>query len=335
MIRAEGEAASAGSPLCTENRPLVSVVIPVYDAEQTLDETLSSVRAQSYRHLEIIIVDDGSRDRSIEIARRHALEDARIRLIRQKNAGVAAARNRGVEASCGRYIAPVDADDIWNHEKIDKQLKLYSQVPDLGLVYTWYSVIDYDSYVVSFINSDCEGKIFDKLLFSNFVGNASSTLIRRDVLEECGLYDTSLRFMGGQSEDYALYLKIAERYSFGLIKEYLTGYRVSNSNMSSNLRGMLRARELCIAPYRVRYPMKKGSIDRGRVHLIRYLLVRAFQMRRLGDGLHLLAAAARSSPLQATQMVFALFLRLVVREMGNFTGGHQKQKQRFEIGKPR
>src|SRR5689334_6839377 len=117
---------------------VVGVVIPAYNAAATLDETLCSVRAQTYLTLEIIVVDDGSRDATPEIALRHAAGDRRVRLIRQANAGVAAARNRGIEETRADLVAPIDADDLWAPTKIARQMEVLRRAsPETALVYTW------------------------------------------------------------------------------------------------------------------------------------------------------------------------------------------------------
>ena len=103
--------------------PLVGVVVPAYNAAATLDETLRSVRAQTHRALEIIVVDDGSLDDTAAIARRHAAEDERVRVLCQANAGVAAARNAGWQSSRADLIAFIDADDLWAPTKIERQLQ--------------------------------------------------------------------------------------------------------------------------------------------------------------------------------------------------------------------
>lgn len=102
---------------------LVSVVIPAFNAEATIDETLCSVRSQSHERLEIIVVDDGSTDDTVAVAERHADRDPRITIIRQDNAGVAAARNAGWQAARAEFIAFIDADDLWAPGKIERQLQ--------------------------------------------------------------------------------------------------------------------------------------------------------------------------------------------------------------------
>src|SRR4051812_29793927 len=103
---------------------LVSAVIPAFNAERTINDTLRSVRSQTHRNLEIIVVDDGSTDRTRSIVEEHASRDSRVTLISQVNAGVAAARNVGWQSSHSEWIAFLDADDLWAPTKIEKQLEV-------------------------------------------------------------------------------------------------------------------------------------------------------------------------------------------------------------------
>ena len=122
---------------------LVSVVVPVYNGAATLDETLSSVRGQTWKALEIIVVDDGSTDRSVDIAAEHVRQDSRVQIVKQANAGVAAARNLGIALARSQYIAPVDADDLWAPDKIELQMAEIQEAGEtMGLVYTWFIIID-------------------------------------------------------------------------------------------------------------------------------------------------------------------------------------------------
>jgi len=118
---------------------MISIVTPVYNAENYIEETIKSVLKQTYRDFEWILVDDGSTDRSVEIIEQH--NDSRIRLIRQQNSGAAAARNRGIEAAKGRYIAFLDADDIWDITKLSNSLQ-YMQKHEAGFVFTAYEFGD-------------------------------------------------------------------------------------------------------------------------------------------------------------------------------------------------
>src|SRR5258708_6439765 len=124
---------------------LVAVIIPSYNAETFIERTLASVLAPTPRNIEIKIVEDGSTHRTASIVRRLADGDGRIKLLQQKNGGVASARNAGMRASKGTFIAPVDADDLWHPTKLEKQLRVFAAAgSDLGLVYTLYRTIDAD-----------------------------------------------------------------------------------------------------------------------------------------------------------------------------------------------
>src|SRR4026208_1635519 len=102
--------------------PIISVIVPAYNASHTLGETIESVLSQSFSDLELIIVDDGSTDRTREIVSKYNQKDERITYVWQINSGVSAARNKGVEISKGKYISIIDADDLWDKCKLEKQI---------------------------------------------------------------------------------------------------------------------------------------------------------------------------------------------------------------------
>lgn len=227
--------------------PLVSVVIPAFNAQSTIDETLLSVRRQTYCNLEIIVVDDGSKDETAEMVLRHAREDHRVRLISQDNAGVAAARNKGWQAASSDLIAFVDADDLWARSKIEKQVPLLLAGGEgMGLVYTWWVVIDRHSRIRYCVDGrSIAGDVLQHALLGNFIGHGSSPLIRRQALVAAGGFDLGLRHKGAHGcEDMLLYYRIALRYGFGVVPEYLTGYRVVSGRMSGDRLRMLRSFKL-------------------------------------------------------------------------------------------
>src|SRR5258705_7642709 len=104
------------------SRPLVSVIVPSYYASRYISETLESFLSQTYRNFEVIVIDDGSKDNTPDIVADYARRDSRIRQVNQPNAGVGAARNRGLEEASGAFIAPLDADDVWYPQKLEKQV---------------------------------------------------------------------------------------------------------------------------------------------------------------------------------------------------------------------
>jgi glycosyltransferase involved in cell wall biosynthesis len=236
---------------------LVSVIVPAYNAAAFIAETVGSALAQTYRDIEIIVVDDGSTDNTVEIVKSLASQDQRVRLLQQQNSGVAAARNYAIEQSRGTLIAPLDADDLWRPDKLAKQVAVMrSSGPEVGMVYAWSASIDESGRVLPRIGNFArhEGNIFPFLVFHNFIGNGSAPLIRRDCLLDAGGYDTTLSARGGECEDLMLYLHIAESYKVVLVPAILVGYRVRQNSLSSNVRRMRRGHELVLGTIRVRHP---------------------------------------------------------------------------------
>ena len=231
---------------------LVSVVVPAYNAAATLAHTLEATLAQTYRNLEILVVDDGSRDASGSIAREFALRDPRVRLLRKANGGLSSARNHGVAHARGDLIALLDADDLWHPEKIAKQVAaLRGAGGQAGLVYTWTALLDPDGRLNGrYVVARHEGDVFASLLLYNFLAPGSATLIRRACLEAVGGFDETLR---EGCEDLMCCLMLAERFDFVVVPEVLTGCRQIESSMSHDLRAMRRAYERVMALTQVRH----------------------------------------------------------------------------------
>ena len=164
--------------------PLVSVIIPAFNAGESLRETLESAARQSWQHLEIIIVDDGSTDQTAAIAAVFCAADERAKLISQPNGGEFAARNRGIAETRGAWIAPLDADDLWHPEKVERQLAAAQSNPYAGLVYRWSRLIDDDAgRDRQCPGRRCEGNVLADHLRWNFVGNGSTPMIRAEAWE--------------------------------------------------------------------------------------------------------------------------------------------------------
>ena len=257
---------------------LVSVVIPAFNASATIDETLRSVRSQSHRQLEIIVVDDGSTDGTVVIVKRHAAEDSRIIIITQRNAGVAAARNAGWRAARADFIAFIDADDLWTPCKIARQLQaMIAGVKMTGLVYSWYDWIDANSRVSA--RSDPvfhAGEVLDYLCQGNFIGNGSSALVRREALIAANGFESGLRASGAEGcEDLLFYCRVAEDYHFAVVPEFQVGYRHLPNNMSSNMTRMFRSWMLVADEIATRHPDRAALLSAGLRNYARWLLRRA------------------------------------------------------------
>ena len=233
-----------------DSGPLVSVVVPAFNAARTISETLHSVSQQTHRTLEVTVVNDGSTDETADIVRKYSWADPRIRILSKPNGGVASARNEGIRASSGEFIAFIDADDLWHPTKIAKQLKvLLAGGPEMALVYSPFRLIDAGGKVLASPHKyGVSGWVLYRHFYSNIVGNGSALLVRKRVLEEFGGFDTRLRREGAEGcEDLLLQLRIAAHYRFGEVSEYLVGYRRLEDNMSSNTEQMIRSGILAVS----------------------------------------------------------------------------------------
>ena len=245
--------------------PLVSVLIPAYNAASTLAETLASVCGQTHRNLDIIVVDDGSADDTFALASRLSLDDPRIRLLRQDNAGVAAARNLALGHAAGPLVAAVDADDLWHATKIERQVRRLREAADAAVVYCWSIEIDSASRVIErrLDQDEFEGDVYAALVLANFVGNGSVPLLRRDLAMAIGGWDPSLRARKAQGcEDWQFYLRLAERARFALEPAFLVGYRQSPNAMSRQLATMRRSYNLVMREVSDRRPRPPSAFLR-------------------------------------------------------------------------
>lgn len=236
--------ASARKDIGSARHPLVSVIIPAWNAQATLEATLSSVARQTYDNLEIIIVDDGSTDRTADIANGFCRSEPRARLVRQANAGVAAARNHGIAVSRGEWIAPIDADDLWHVTRIEKMVAAAMAAPaQPGFVYCWCRHIDEHGQVRgSGPRWPVDGHAFKRAAYLNIVGNGSGLLASREALLEIGGYDSSLRSRNAQgAEDLLVQIRIARRRPVALVREHLVGWRQTGGSMSSDFEQMDRS----------------------------------------------------------------------------------------------
>lgn len=223
---------------------LVSVVIGAYNAAAFIATTCRSVMRQTYPHLEVIVVDDGSTDDTAAIVQALAAADPRIRLIQQTNQGVAAARNAGIAAARGEFIAPLDADDVWDPAKLARQVtRLQDAGAGTGMAYCWWAWIDVQGTVLD--RSPfwrVEGDVLERLTEVNFTGSASVPLYRRASLDAVGGYDPSLRAKQAQGcEDWDLALRVAGRFRVAVVPAMLVGYRRRGDSMSAGCDTMWRS----------------------------------------------------------------------------------------------
>jgi glycosyltransferase involved in cell wall biosynthesis len=187
--------------------PFISVVVPAYNAEKVLSEALESVRRQSFQHHEVIVVDDGSTDRTGEIARRFCDEDSRFKLIRQANAGSAVARNTAIKQAAGEWIAFLDADDFWLPTKLESQINLWKSDPGANLIFTNYWIWSgQEDRFLRYRNARKFPEGHFQFLHLENVFGTSTVMIPRELFEKAGPFDPELR----GAQDWDLWLRISE-----------------------------------------------------------------------------------------------------------------------------
>ena len=208
----------------------VSVVIPAYNAESTLAETLASVLAQTFADFELLVVDDGSTDHTAMVAL--SVRDRRVRLITTANGGVSRARNRAVAEAKGSFVAFLDADDLWLPQKLERQMQLLGERPDVGLCVTRAIRIDARSRPTGQMPILDEADDYtEALLFrSSIAGGVSAAVIRRDLLELVGGFEPGQR----QCEDWDLWLRLSLRTAIGVVPDSLVLQRVHAGNASGD-----------------------------------------------------------------------------------------------------
>lgn len=214
--------------------PKVSVVIPAYNAMAYLPETVRSVLSQTFTDFEVLIINDGSSDKIVEWA--SGLVDSRVKLISQENQGTCGARNTGIAHARGEYIALLDADDLWEQTKLEKQIRFLEDNPEVGLVYTWTVLVDTQGKPTGRMSTfQAEGDVWKQIVVCQFL-TCSSVVVRRCCFKTVGVFDRNLLF----SEDWDMWIRIASHYSFAAIKQPLVRYRLHSNNKCKDWQGLLQ-----------------------------------------------------------------------------------------------
>ena len=198
--------------------PTVSVVIPAYNVERLIRQTLDSVLAQTYRDFEVVVVDDGSKDATAEVVSGYGEP---VRCIRQANAGPSAARNRGLREARGEFVAFLDADDLWLPEKLAAQMPLFDAEGRVGLVYCRFERMDMDGRPLPTTPwLTPTGRVYYQLLERSYVP-ASTPVVRKACFERAGCFPEDMSW----AEDWHLWIRIARHYEYAVADEVLVCHR--------------------------------------------------------------------------------------------------------------
>jgi glycosyltransferase involved in cell wall biosynthesis len=287
-----------------ERFPTVSVVMPVYNVERYVADAIRSVLSQSFTDLELIVVDDGGSDDSVAICRQ--LADRRTHIISQDNRGLAGARNTGIAAARGDFIALIDSDDLWEPGKLARHIAHLRARPEVGISYGGAIMIDGAGNDIGLRQRPKIGVASARDVFcGRSVCNGSLPVFRREVLDEISFmpndsklywyFDESLR----RSEDVECWTRIAltTDWLFEGIPGFFTRYRVNSGGLSADVvRQLASWDDVCakVAAYAPAFIAKHGAEARARE--LRYLARRCVQMRERGLGIALVTEAISTYP---------------------------------------
>lgn len=285
--------------------PRVSVVMPVYNVEAYVAEAIDSVLAQTMPDFELIVVDDGGQDGSMDVVRGYA--DPRIRVISQANRGLAGARNTGIAAARASIVAFLDSDDRWLPEKLALHTIHLDCNSDIGVSFSPSQIIDDTGAVTRLRMRPRLQAITPRDIFRrNPVGNGSAPVIRRSALDTVLFahpedatrpcwFDESFR----QSEDIEMWLRMAlvGNVRFEGIATVLTEYRVAGGGLSAQIPRQYESWERVVARLFVYAPeFAMRHVDQARAFQLRYLARRAVQLGDFDMAMTLLRNAGRTSP---------------------------------------
>lgn len=244
--------------------PLVSVITPTYNSEFFISETIDSVRSQTYTNWELIIVDDASSDKTVEILKKYAASDERIKYhVLETNSGAAIARNTAIEKASGSFIAFLDADDLWKPEKLTKQLS-FMQAKDIAVSFSSYELMDEKGISLGKMVKALPKVNYAKMLKSNYVGNLTG-IYNAEKLGK--VYMPNIR----KRQDWALWLTLIKKagYAYSL-EEPLAKYRVRDDSISSNKLNLLKYN------YTIYRKALKFGAFKSSLYLIRFLIEHFF-----------------------------------------------------------
>ena len=217
----------------SDQMPLVSVVIPCYNVAPYIEAAVASALDQTWRRLEVIAVDDGATDETLQVLNRLAAsrQDPRLRIVCQANGGLSQARNTGIREARGSYIGFLDGDDIWLPEKVEQQMRIMLSDPCVGLTFSFSRYLtEAGKDTGRLLTTRKLRPGLDDMVRRNHFGNGSTVVARRQCFEIAGMFDTELK----SCEDYEMWCRILSKTSYLAIglPQALTCYRLRESSLT-------------------------------------------------------------------------------------------------------
>ncbi len=302
--------------------PKVSIIIPTYNRATLLKRAVSSVLQQTFTDYELIVVDDCSDDDTEHLI--SIINDHRIIYLKLKSrVGAAAARNIGIKSARGQYIAFLDSDDEYLHNKLELQIYKFQEVPgNVGIIYCGYYIVYESDHYHEVVTPEYKGNLFDILLKHNRIGSPTP-LVRKECFDSCGLFDESLP----SCQDWDMWLRISTKYDFDFANEPLAKAHNHGNQISTNIDSKILSREKLLEkykPYIIKEPKTVSYLYQrlGFLHLLK-------NNSKRGIKYYLESIAANPVDLKAYAILLSylvswkLHLRLMrgdsIREVNNIT----------------
>jgi glycosyltransferase involved in cell wall biosynthesis len=275
-------------------KPLVSVIIPAYNAGGFIEASAGSVLGQSFGDLEAIVVDDGSTDDTVD--RLKAWTDPRLRVITQANQGTVAAYNAGIRASQGDYLGFLDADDVWLPEKLARHVRFLEEHPEIDVTFSWVRAIDGRGLPVPIACPRWRGAVsFPQLLADYMVRTMSAVVMRRAAAEEAGMFDS--KFLRCVDVEFLLRAALLRPNNFHAIPEVLCLYRRHDSQRTHDWRLMRDGWEQVLRSIRLRAPAEVAGAEKlASSNMYRYFASLAYESGNFREALGLVRQSFTAYP---------------------------------------
>ncbi|WP_008317316.1 glycosyltransferase family 2 protein [Leptolyngbya sp. PCC 6406] len=253
--------------------PEISVIIPTFNAEKTIVETVHSVLSQTFSDFEILVINDGSTDGTLEVLSH--IQDPRLAVFTFPNGGVAVSRNRGIQKSSGRFLTFLDSDDLWTPEKLTEQWATLNNHPEAAVAYSWNDYIDETGkFLHHGWHPNFTGDVYEALFQRCFIENGSNIMVRRDAVEIVGEFDPTVV----PAEDWDFYLRLAEKYPFVCVPKVHVLYRMVANSLSNRVLRMERSGVSVLKKALKQTPDRVGVLRQSSFEdFYSYLFYRAFQ----------------------------------------------------------
>jgi glycosyltransferase involved in cell wall biosynthesis len=293
--------------------PKVSVIIPAYNAARFINQTLEALLHQTFRDFEVLVIDDGSQDRTAALVQSYGPP---VSYIRQPHGGVSSARNTGLSRAIGQYLAFQDADDLWEPRKLERQVAVLDSHPDVGLCFTSALVVDFELRPLRVLRARGYADFCKALLLYPAVvsGSCSSGMVRREFVKIVGGFDPELSL----AADWDYWLRLSLLTKFAPIPEVLAKYRMWDGSMSHNIANLdLWEQEL----FRVLRKFYAASPPKKYMHLkmrcfstqLLFLAAAYYRAKRKPESLQCLVSAIASYPPNTVSALRFITRRLMAK----------------------